>query len=213
MVIDLLCAYGLEPAAPRTLSVGQKFGRLTVLAFGKKGRREIYALCKCECGNLSCCGVQNLKSGHSTSCGCLRRELLVARQREKMTSHGLSRHPLYWTWINMVARCYNKNHAHYPDYGGRGIAVCDEWLSIEGFVASAPKGRLANLTLDRIDNDGDYTPQNCHWASRIIQGNNKRNNVLIDHNGEIKTAAQLARDLDLPRATIYGRIRRGMPLY
>ena len=120
----------------------------------------------------------------------------------------------YSTWSAMKSRCYNKNHIHYDAYGGRGIKVCDRWLGREGFRNfyndMFPKPN--NSTLDRIDNNADYCPENCRWSSKTEQANNTRRNKIIEYNGESMTAAQWARKIGIPYRTLLTRLRRGMPL-
>ena len=120
----------------------------------------------------------------------------------------------YSTWSAMKSRCYNKNHIHYDAYGGRGIKVCDRWLGREGFrnfyEDMFPKPD--NGTLDRIDNNADYCPENCRWSSKTEQANNTRRNKIIEYNGESMTAAQWARKIGIPYRTLLTRLRRGMPL-
>lgn len=120
----------------------------------------------------------------------------------------------YRTWQAMKSRCYNKNHIHYADYGGRGISICDRWLGTNGFENfyhdMYPKPYKA--TLDRIDNNGDYCPENCRWSTKTEQANNRRNNVRITYNGESMTIPQWARKIGISVHTLKTRIRRGMPL-
>lgn len=120
----------------------------------------------------------------------------------------------YSTWSAMKSRCYNKNHIHYNAYGGRGIKVCERWLGKDGFehfykdMFPKPDG----ATLDRIDNDADYCPENCRWSNKVEQANNTRRNKIIEYNGESMTAAQWARKIGIPYRTLLTRLRRGMPL-
>lgn len=120
----------------------------------------------------------------------------------------------YQTWQSMKSRCYNRNHIHYADYGGRGISICDRWLGANGFENfyhdMYPKPHKA--TLDRINNNGDYCPENCKWSTKTEQANNRRNNVRITYNGESMTIPQWARKIGISVYTIKTRIRRGMPL-
>ena len=120
----------------------------------------------------------------------------------------------YSTWWAMKSRCYNKNHIHYDAYGGRGIKVCDRWLGKNGFenFYADMYPRPNNATLDRIDNNKDYCPENCRWGSKMEQANNTRRNRRIEYDGRILTTAQWARELGIPYRTLQTRIRRGMRL-
>ena len=120
----------------------------------------------------------------------------------------------YRTWQAMKSRCYNKNHIHYEDYGGRGITICDRWLGPDGFenfyYDMYPKPTKA--TLDRIDNNCGYSPENCKWSTKTEQANNRRNNVRITYDGKSMTVPQWAREIGISVHTLKTRIRRGMPL-
>jgi hypothetical protein len=156
------------------VGVGDKFGRLTVLARrpNEPGQSSMW-LCQCECGNKPVVRASTLKSGGTRSCGCLRSEITAKRNRSFNFKHGLCSAPIYAVWMSMVARCRNPKNAAYPYYGGRGIKVCRRWLTFENFHADmAP--RPDGLTLDRIDNNGDYEPGNCRWTDWKTQRTNQR---------------------------------------
>jgi hypothetical protein len=161
---------------------GQTFGRLTVLARDTTSKRSRWH-CQCVCGNFSLIFGDNLRSGHTTSCGCY--------LRDQTTRHGFARryvlrHPLHYAWVNMTQRCYNRSNPAYPNYGARGIKVCDRWLGENGFanfitdVGERPPNpekwvsRKSYWSLDRIDNDGDYEPGNVRWATPSEQQRNRR---------------------------------------
>lgn len=143
---------------------GRKFGMLTVLCPVKRGdkvsRSKRWA-CRCDCGGTHEVRADSLKAGHTIDCGCRKKR----RTKTSFTRHGKSGTPIYDTWKNMHARCYRTSYTYYKNYGGRGIAVCDRWHKFENFYADMgdvpPK-----LQLDRIDNDGNYEPTNCRWATR-----------------------------------------------
>lgn len=176
----------------------RKFGKLTVekYAFSKNGRAGW--LCKCECGNEKVVSSGDLLYGQVKSCGCL----------HKATKHNLSNTKIYSAWKNIKARCYNKNSSHYNCYGARGISVCEEWKN--NFMAfynwSINNGYKEGLSIDRIDNNGNYEPNNCRWCDRITQANNTRTNHFITYNGKTQTITQWSRELGLSRGVLWNRI-------
>lgn len=144
---------------------GQKFGRLTAInPCGKTKSGNVLWLCKCECGNITIVPTQHLKSGNTKSCGCLNSELVSCR----FTKTGKSNGRLYRIWQNMKRRCYDKNFKAYKNYGYKGVLVCNEWLkSFENFYKWAmDNGYNDDLTIDRIDVNGNYEPNNCQWITR-----------------------------------------------
>lgn len=157
--------------------IGRKYGRLTVLEFDGlriySGRRRSFYKCRCDCGIISSIVGSSLKTGHTTSCGCLREE----RALKAVTKHGHtynSRHSrTYNSWVAMHSRCERKSHEAYPRYGGRGITVCARWSGFANFLADMGK-RPDGKTLDRINNEGNYESKNCRWATPKEQQANTR---------------------------------------
>ena len=187
----------------------QKFGRLTVIAeAGKDRHKKRLVRCKCDCGNEVVVNYRSLKTGNTTSCGCFHKEVIRSAR-----THGMTRSKLYNTWRAMKDRCLNPKATNFPNYGGRGITVCDEWLDSEKFINWALRnGYEDGLTLDRIDNNGPYCPENCRWVSRLTQSNNKRNNRLLEFNRKIATVTEWARITGISEKTIRGRLANGWPI-
>lgn len=193
----------------------QRFGRLVALeiASNEKLKGNIWK-CICDCGNYIEIPANPLRSGHTRSCGCFHKDRAreVAKihrfGNKRATIHGLSNSPEYNCWEGMIQRCRNPKSNRYSSYGGRGIKVCDRWLKFENFysdMGSRPEG----LTLDRIDVNGDYCPDNCRWITNLEQQNNRRDNVLIEFQGKVQTIADWSRELNLTYSILRGRLDRG----
>lgn len=187
--------------------IGQRFTRLTVVSEApqKHGRRWF---CLCDCGGEKIAHQSNLKRGLTRSCGCLRRETTVART----TTHGHSRkrnwNPTYSSWAAMVDRCRSEDRDNSPHYRDRGIKVCERWHRFENFLADMgerPDGR----TLDRIDVDGNYEPDNCRWATRSEQMRNKRTNLIVEYQGRQMCLAEAAELSGVPYSRAQARLARG----
>lgn len=190
---------------------GKVFGRLTALKrIGTGHDRHAIWLCRCSCGKrVEVSGVR-MRKGHTQSCGCLKIEVTVRRS----TKHGHGRAdnhtPTYSTWSAMRARCSNPRNRAWKYYGGRGIKVCERWDTFENFLADMGE-KPPGLTIDRRDNNQNYEPGNCRWATQKEQGRNSRHNRVIRHNGETRCLSEWGEVTGIKRATIWGRMRRGWP--
>jgi hypothetical protein len=190
--------------------VGKRFGRLVVIGRADDidpGRPRW--LCRCDCGNERVVRGISLRKGDTKSCGCIQKERMKLLSESHIT-HGKSKTRLYRIWFNIKCRCYKSSFPDYARYGGRGIKVCDEWKdNFQAFYDwSTSNGYLENLTIDRIDNDGDYSPQNCRWVNTEVQNNNTRRNYYITLNGETLTLSQWAKKCGINRNTLYSRITK-----
>ena len=188
----------------------KRFGRLIVKKLAYIKNRTRYWECLCDCGKTTYTTSNCLNSGHTRSCGCLNKEQVNVK-------HNMAhKAPIYAVWKELRARCNNPNHKSYINYGGRGISVCSEWdedflsfynWSIEnGYKKDTLSNGKNKLTIDRIDNNGNYEPSNCRWVTNKQQANNKRNNVTIEYKGEIKTLTDWCNELSLDKQKVYNRI-------
>lgn len=184
-------------SAPLDLS-GSKFGKLTATKIvGSKNGSKLW-LCECDCGNTAHVEAKSLRCGNTQSCGCGRK-------------HGLRYTPEYQAYHDMLGRCTNTKHKSYHRYGGRGIGVCREWQkSFEAFIEDMGQ-RPEGMTLERIDNEGDYSPENCKWASRTEQMRNTRRTVMLEYGGETMCILDWSRKLGVDKDTLRRRVARGWP--
>lgn len=187
---------------------GQRFGRFLVLAYAgpnKQGAATWW--CKCDCGKEKVVTGSELRRGSTQSCGCYHSEV----QRVYATKYGYGLSRIAYIWRSMISRCNNPRNKSYKNYGGRGIKVCEEWVSdIEKFRSWAlDNGYSDELTIDRIDVNGDYCPENCRWATMKVQQNNRRNNNNVSFNGEIHSLAVWEEITGICRRTISRRLQSG----
>lgn len=186
---------------------GEKYGKLLVVEYAGKTKRGLSLWkCKCDCGREVVVQSVNLRNGHTKSCGCFRAEWC----KENCTKHGLEHTRLYGIWADMIYRCHNPENPNYKRYGARGISVCEEWRNdVKIFYDWAIRnGYSDDLTIDRIDNNGNYCPENCRWATKVEQASNRRSNILITRNGETKTMKQWAISEGIPYQVVWQRIKK-----
>lgn len=186
---------------------GERYGKLTVIKFSRMVGKHSYWLCKCECGNEHIARSDCLKRGYIKSCGCLVKE-------NHPKTHGQARTRLYRIYYAMKQRCYNSNNSNYNRYGGRGIKVCSEWLhDFKTFYDWALKnGYDENLTIDRINFDGNYEPNNCRWITQHEQARNTSRNTHITINGETRLLVEWCEKYGVNMATACHRIKRNLPI-
>lgn len=187
---------------------GQRFVRLTVLSRNAEKsdlKKHSYFNCICDCGNTRVVASGDLKNGSSKSCGCITKETTITRN----TKHGEGHTNLYEVWCAIKARCCNSTNKAFKNYGGRGITICDEWKLFVNFKEWALRtGYGKGLSIDRIDNDGNYEPHNCRWTTRKVQTNNTRRNNRFEYNGELKTISELADIAGLKYRVLHDRLVR-----
>lgn len=187
--------------------VGERFGRWVVVAVVREGD-YVKAVCNCDCGTQGkLVRVNTLESGESGSCGCLASEMM----RERSTTHGYSRHPLYQAHYDMLRRCYDSSRKDYPHYGGRGIVVCEDWKEpggkgFENFLQDSKHFTGSGGEIDRRDVNGNYCPENCKWATRKEQTRNTRFNHVIEYKGESKCLAEWSEILEIPYHMLQDRL-------
>ena len=182
---------------------GDKYGKLTVIRRNGHLRGKTAWLCKCDCGNEITVDSNSLRTGNTRSCGCLVRKTGKTKDR------------VYFVWQRMMARCYNPKIERYPNYGGRGITVCNEWHDFFKFKEWAyktgydPLAPIFQCTLDRVDVNGNYCPENCRWATAKEQGQNTTRSHRITVHGEQMTISEASEKYGVPMATIWWRVSRG----
>ena len=183
---------------------GDRYGRLEVVRELAPSKKNRWVTCRCDCGSESTVNLYKLVSGHTRSCGCLHREEMAVL----FATHGRSGTSKYKIWQDIIRRCYDSERKAYYYYGGRGIKVCDRWRqSFENFFADMGNRPSAKHSIDRTDNEGDYCPENCRWATRQQQARNVRSNHLITANGEAKPICEWAEITGLWPSTILRRIQ------
>jgi hypothetical protein len=190
---------------------GNRYGRLTVIEQAPppehlKCQDSAYWRCHCECGNIVVVLGASLRKGNTASCGCLQR----AAAASAATTHGMYKSAEYRSWQGMKARCHDPANKAYFNYGARGVAVCDRWRnSFAAFLEDMGPKPSPTHSLDRIDNNGDYSPDNCRWATREQQQNNLRTNRMLTYNGKTQSLSRWAKELGIRRKTIGNRLSTG----
>jgi len=184
----------------------QTFGRLRAVEdVGSSPNGHAMWRCECECGGGTVALATNLKSGHTQSCGCF----MVDQIKAANTKHGDAYAPEYDTYRKIIQRCTNPSNPSYPDYGARGITVCPEWMGDNGydrFLADMGRKPTSESTIERTDNEKGYQPENCVWADRTVQANNRRTSRIVEYQGQKMTLAQAARVAGVRYGTVVQRV-------
>lgn len=194
--------------------IGQRFGRLILVRpFRKEERTKtnqlpLYWEVQCDCGVKKEVLWTSLHSKKTKSCGCLHRDSPLHYYH---ITHGLTNSPTYHCWRGILARCATPSHRSYANYGGRGIGVCERWLDFENFFQDMGHRPSEKHSLDRIDNDGNYCPENCRWAEPKEQQRNKRNTRFVHYNGRTIPIQQACEEAGILSATVYSRVHRKEP--
>jgi len=179
---------------------GLRYGRLTIIDWVDE-KPHLHVLCSCDCGNEKVIRITGLRNGNTVSCGCFNLE----RTTEVNTRHGKSHESIHNIWKGMNSRCNTPTCSTYKHYGARGIKICERWKSFENFYADMGD-RPAGMTLERIDNSGNYEPSNCKWATHKEQMRNRRFNNVITYNGQTKCMSAWADELGIKIGTLWHRI-------
>lgn len=188
-----------------TIEKGDQFNSLKILSIEEKKRGPRKTVCLCDCGKICRPFLRDVLRGHSKSCSCLQKEKVSKRRK----THGMSKHPLYAKWARMRQRCNSKKNKDFHHYGGRGIKVCERWNNFKNFVDDLYPSYKDGLTLERIDTNGDYSPENCCWASQYEQVRNQRRNIHVYYKGGKMCLEDAAKFSPVVSKTIKARIKRG----
>jgi hypothetical protein len=179
---------------------GMRFSHLTVISFHERKNNNTYWLCKCDCGNEKVININGLRNGTIKACGCLR--------GGKPKNNNVNK-KIYKRWWHMISRCENEKDISYKNYGARGINVCEEWHDFDSFYEWAIKnGYKDYLELDRIDTNGNYTPNNCRFITRLENSRNKRSSLKYEINGEVKPLKVIAEENNIEYKLLWQRINR-----
>lgn len=180
--------------------IGKKFNKLTIVGYEGVVNGHSKVKCVCDCGNIVIVDLYKTKTSHTKSCGCAKHK----------ARNDIEFHRLYRIWVDMKYRCNNKNFKSYHRYGGRGIKVCQEWeKAFDNFKEWAlANGYLDDLTIDRIDTNGNYEPSNCKWSTKTEQANNRNTNIFLTFNGEMHTISEWSRLTGINKKTISERLKR-----
>ena len=191
---------------------GMHFGKLTVISRAENKNGRVHWNCICDCGTACVVMSKHLISGHTQSCGCLS----LIKLAERACTHQMTNTKIYQTWCGIKTRCLNPNCKQYRNYGGRGITIFSEWINdftaFYNYVSKLPNYGEKGYTLDRIDNNGNYEPNNLRWADPNAQSRNKRNNIWVEYKGQKMILKDVAKLCGVSYNTLYKHYKRGWSL-
>ena len=192
----------------------RRFGRLTAISRSCNINGRVAWLCRCDCGVETTVIGNKLQQGRTVSCGCRRRDILnnMSNVGKSNATHKGTGTPEFRTWTGMKTRCFNVRSQDYEQYGGRGITVCDRWLSFETFLADLGPRPTPQHSIDRINNDGNYEPGNCRWATKKEQSRNQSTSRILSLNGRSQSVAAWAEEVGMKADTLRHRLDRGQTL-
>jgi hypothetical protein len=201
-----------SPVPPEKTKAGDTHGRLTAIEFAgmSKFGTRLWKF-QCSCGSETVVPARAVRSGNTKSCGCLRVEQVI-KTGHANTTHGMSETTEYVIWHGMLQRCLYPASPAFEQYGGRGITVCDRWRTFENFYADVGPRPSTSHEIDRIDNDGNYEPENVRWTTKTAQARNRRNSVIVQHEGLPVTLIALCEKLGIDYTLASARLRKGWPL-
>lgn len=199
----------MKTGRPRIpIAVGTTFGNLLVIGISHVSDKQVYYRCACSCGNETACTGGNLRAGRSKSCGCRQGGVMHGHASPKKL--GSKHSPEYNTWLGMIQRCHNPNNKYYGNYGGRGIVVCERWRKFVNFLDDMQCKPSPKHSIDRIDNNGNYEPGNCRWATRREQNLNRRNTIFVAIGGVAKTIPEWCEYYDITQRMVRSRMYRSL---
>jgi hypothetical protein len=198
----------MGPKPKHTTTAGAVFGRWTVISQPDPNSQKRW-LCRCECGLQKIVVTRHLTTRQTTQClECSKTNRIGALKHGDTKNRTISAE--YQTWLHIKARCYNPNNSHWYRYGGRGITVCERWMVFEYFLSDIGRKPTTKHTIERIDNNGDYSPDNCKWATYTEQARNRSHNVHITANGKTMLLTDWAKETGISYGTISARLKRGL---
>lgn len=188
---------------------GQRYGQLVAIEFVERKNSGSYWRFRCDCGQMTVSKAAMVRRGQAKSCGCLHAKVLHLAGIKSKSRRGMGGSPEYGAWRSMIDRCTNPDNDKFKNYGGRGIEVCERWKEFDNFLSDMEPRPSPQHSLDRTNNDGNYEPDNCRWATKKEQSNNRRNTIVVSRNGQQEPLGEAATNLGVNYYTLWSRLQRG----